>query len=89
MVPINYKDNLELFINVLNYHFYENINSSFKNNKVSDSINNEKFKEKLIIQKNALLFNNQQSNEEKIKKIDIQLIYLPYLFGAFNQFLYN
>lgn len=33
LVPINYKDNLELFINILNYHFYENINNSFKNNK--------------------------------------------------------
>ena len=79
------------YINALNYHFYENILISFKNNKLSTSkeVENERIKEKLLIQKNVILFNSRQKEDESIKSLNVQLNYLSYTIGAFDEFLLN
>ena len=56
LMPVSSEDNLELYINILNYHFYENILNSFKNNKIVDNEKSKKLSEKLLIKKK--FFNN-------------------------------
>ena len=81
LMPVSSEDNLELYINILNYHFYENILNSFENNRILDNEENTK----LLIKKNYLIIDTQQNNEEKIKLLEnIQTIY-----GTFNLFLLN
>jgi len=88
-LPVSSADNLELYINILNYHFYENILNSFKNNKILDNEESKKLSEELLLKKNSLLFDIQKINEEKIKSLDIQLDNIPRIYGTFNLFLLN
>ena len=88
-MPVSSADNLELYINILNYHFYENILNSFKNNKILDNEESKKLSEELLLKKNSLLFDIQKINEEKIKSLDIQLDNIPRIYGTFNLFLLN
>lgn len=85
LMPVSSEDNLELYINILNYHFYENILNSFKNNKIVDNEKSKKLSEKLLIKKNSLIIDTQQNNEEKIKSLEN----IPRINGTFNLFLLN
>jgi len=89
LLPVSSADNLELYINILNYHFYENILNSFKNNKILDNEESKKLSEELLLKKNSLWFDIQKINEEKIKSLDIQLDNIPRIYGTFNLFLLN
>jgi len=88
-MPVGSGDNLELYINILNYHFYENILNSFKNNKILGNEESKNLNEELLLKKNFLLFDIQKSNEEKVKSLDIQLDNIPRIYGTFNLFLLN
>ena len=89
LLPVSSEDNLELYISILNYHFYENILNSYKNNKILDNEESKKLNEKLLIKQNSLKFDTQQNNKEKIKSLGIQLDNIPKIYGTFNLFLLN
>ena len=87
--PIDYKYNIELYINVLHFNFYENIYHSFNINEIYKNDDKNKIEQNIKIRKTGLLFNYNNIIDNEINNIEKQLKYINYVYGTFNNFLLN